>query len=343
MNGVFPAAGMYSTVTDLGRFIKVLLNGGRGPAGQVLKRETLREMWKPSAGPEDWCMFGIGFMLGSLDRHRMAGHDGQIYGFATSLDVLPDDQLGAAVVTTMDKSTGVTGRIVREALRLMLAARAHKSLPRIPATTPVGQELARRLQGSYMNDWTRTLWFDLAERDGRLFLLLTQGGYQMELRRLGDRLIVDDRMDYGTEFRLKEDGLQARLPPFERINALKPPRAPPQWAGPIGEYGEDHEVLNILEKDGKLFALIEWLEYHRLVQVSDDIFSFPDPGSFEYERATFQRDAEGYATQVSIGEIIFKRRPEVGKEKAVFYLRAPEALEDLRACIAGCRSPARTR
>ena len=97
----FPAGSLYTTVTDLARFESVLFAGGRGPSGPVVSKATLDEMWTPqfstTAKPG---RFGIGFALGKLDGHRMVGHDGAIYGFATSLDALPDDKLGAVAVAT---------------------------------------------------------------------------------------------------------------------------------------------------------------------------------------------------------------------------------------------------
>src|SRR5215469_10035495 len=39
--GLAPAGCMYSTVTDLAQFLVVLFNGGRGPNGQVIGRDTL--------------------------------------------------------------------------------------------------------------------------------------------------------------------------------------------------------------------------------------------------------------------------------------------------------------
>src|SRR5207237_284375 len=51
--GMAPAGSMYSTVTDLGRFLSVLFAGGRGPGGPILKSTTLEQMWAPQfAKPE---------------------------------------------------------------------------------------------------------------------------------------------------------------------------------------------------------------------------------------------------------------------------------------------------
>ena len=57
----------------------------------------------------------------SFDGHRRVGHDGAIYGFATTLAALPDDRLGVVVVTTLDGANAVTDRMADAALRAMLA------------------------------------------------------------------------------------------------------------------------------------------------------------------------------------------------------------------------------
>jgi len=78
----------------------------------------------------------------------------------------------------------------------------------------------------------------------------------------------------------------------------------------IGQYGWDHDVLYVLEKDGKLNALIEWFEYDPLQQQSRDVFKFPGHGLYDGESAVFTRDASGQATEVKIGAVVFKRREE---------------------------------
>src|SRR5438445_6121099 len=69
--GMAPAGSMYSTVSDLGRFLSVLFGGGEGPGGRVLKRTTLEQMWEPQfAKPGEKTGFGIGFLLSERAGHR---------------------------------------------------------------------------------------------------------------------------------------------------------------------------------------------------------------------------------------------------------------------------------
>src|SRR6516225_11896959 len=70
--GMAPAGSMYSSVTDLGRFLSVLFAEGRGPKAQILKKESLEQMWAPQflkghgqeTAPQPGASeFGIGFRI----------------------------------------------------------------------------------------------------------------------------------------------------------------------------------------------------------------------------------------------------------------------------------------
>jgi len=304
--GISPAGCMYTTVTDLGRFIKVLLAGGLGPGGQVLKPSTLEQMWTPQlTAPGQKGGFLIGFHLGDLDGHRLVGHDGAIYGFATTLTVLPEEKLGVVVVTTKDCANSVTDRIADFALRVRLAVRKGKPIPATEETQPLDPNLARTLAGQYQHDGHR---IELTESGGHLALFDSNGGYQVELRQRGGALVVDDRLAFGKTLRVQGDAIVTGDEVFSRVPVLKPPPAPSQFKGLIGEYGWDHDILYIMEKDGKLWALIEWFEFDPLEQESDLVFGFPNHGLYDGEKLIFSRDKSGRATAVTAAGVVFKRR-----------------------------------
>src|SRR5882762_563380 len=187
--GLAPAGCMYSTVTDLGQFLSVLFDGGRGAKGQVIKPETLAQMWTPQfAKPGEKTGFGIGFHISQLDSHRVIGHGGAIYGFATEVAGLPDDKLGVVTVTTADAANAVTNTIAAEALRMMMALRAGKTLPHFDTTAAVPVELVRKLAGRYGEGDDAV---DLMEQGGDLEILPVKGGFQAQLRMLENVLVVD--------------------------------------------------------------------------------------------------------------------------------------------------------
>ncbi len=336
--GIFPAGSLYTTVTDLGRFESVLFAGGRGPGGQVINKATLEEMWAPqfSTAAEPG-RFGLGFVLGKLDGHRRVGHDGAIYGFATSLAALPDDKIGAVAVSTLDCSNAVTDHIVEEALRLALAAREHKALPPVELTALIDPAQARKLAGYYGGGPGA---FELDEREGKLFMLPESGGFQREIRSLAGHLEVDDRLSYGTPVSVSGDAVQMGSNRQAAVKKVAPAPAAPPLQELVGEYGWDYDTLYVLEKDGHLEVLIEWFEYDPLKQVSRDVFQFPDYGLYDGERATFERDAHGAVTGVKIGWVEFKRRAGGNISGGVFHVRPLKPIDELRREALAAQPPA---
>lgn len=326
--GMLPAGCMYSTVLDLGKFLSMLFAGGEGERGRVLRKETLESMWKPQfASSREPGRFGIGFALGSLEGRRLVGHGGAIYGFATELAALPSEQLGVVAVTTMDSANAAMSRITNQALRLMLAAKSGKPLPQLSGTEAVPPELARRLAGRY---GTGDDAVDLVEQNGALSLLAVRGGYQMALRKSGANLIVDDRLAYGPEIRLLDNAIEINHKILNRVVPPKPAPIRKEWEGLIGEYGWDHDVLYILEKDSRLTALIEWYEYEPLQQVSRDEFLYPRRGLYDNEKLVFVRDPNGRATEVHVGAVVFKRRAIGPAEGSVFRIHPLKGIDELR-------------
>ncbi|MDQ6831460.1 MAG: serine hydrolase [Gemmatimonadota bacterium] len=315
--GMSPAGSMYSTVTDLGRFMSVLFDGG----GRVLKRETLEKMWTPqyaAAGARTG--YGIGFGIDTLGSHRRIGHGGAIYGFATELEALPDDKLGVAVVTTMDGANTVSTRIADAALRLMLAAREGGTVAAQPLTSTVPAARAHALAGHYENG---TKYVDLITEWDEL-RLRTEDGAMLSLRALGDTILVDDRLGYGPRLTFLGDRITIGGDTLARAVAAKPAPPPARWLGLIGEYGWDHDVLFIHERNGQLYALIEWFFSYPLKEIKPNVFAFPEDGLYAGEKLFFRTDAKGRGTGVVAANVMFKRRsvgPESGNQLRITPLR----------------------
>jgi CubicO group peptidase (beta-lactamase class C family)/D-alanyl-D-alanine dipeptidase len=336
--GIGPAGCLYTNVIDLGRFLSMLFARGRSPNGQVLKPETLEQMWQPQfAKPGEAGGFGLGFHVTKFEGRRLVGHGGAIYGFATELAALPDDKIGVVAVTTKDSSNAVMNHITHEALKLMLAARAGKSLPGISLTRPVDPSLARRLDGRY-GDGGKAV--DLIEHNGRLHYLPVRGGEQIEVRQAADSLILDGKLGYGMKIVAENDGLIIGKEQLHRVSMPKPASAPEKRRGLIGEYGWDHDTLYILEKDAKLTALIEWYDYYPLVEISPDVFRFPDWGLYDGETLTFHRDSHGRATEAILSNaVVFQRRRIAGEDQTSVHIEPLEPVAELRRKAIAAKPP----
>lgn len=339
--GMAPAGSMYATMPDLGRFISMLFRDGAGARGRVLKRETLRQMWVPQFAPAGATTgAGIGFGVGALDGETVVQHGGAIYGFATQLTAMPDAKLGVAVSAAKDGVNALTARIAREALRLMQAARAGKALPALEQSSVIPPALLARFTGEWVaGDSTLTI----VARDTMLEVTGSVLETQLGVRRWrGDTLVVDDGLQFGQQLWLEGDALRLGDQRFRRkmqVSTL-PPEVPLRWAGLVGEYGWDHDVLYILERDGRLHALIEWFFDYPLTEVSPDTYAFPQYGLYAGERIEFTRDGQRRATVARAAGIDFTRRSIVGEDGGVFRITPLKPVAELQAAALALLPPA---
>ncbi len=340
--GMAPAGSMYSTVLDLGRFVSALFAGGVGVGGPVVSPETLAAMWTPQfAEGGATTGFGLGFFVGDLDGRRMVRHGGAIYGFSTELAALPDERLGVVVVASLDISNAQVDRIAELALRSALAARAGAPLPPATTTQPVEPELAETLEGRYRGAGGEAA-FDLLELGRRLYLEPADGGFRVELRARGDTLVADDRLGYGRRLLVRGDGVEEPDGTrFVRTRSVLPPPPPERWEDLIGEYGWDHNVLFVLEQDGRLNALIEWVFRYPLIEEGTDRFRFPDRGLYDGESLVFERRGDGsVARAVLAGSVAFERRALPGEGAETFKIVPVRPVDELRAEARAAEPPA---
>jgi len=345
--GMAPAGSMYATMPDLARFMSALFAGGEGANGRVLQPATLQSMWTPQFAPRGARSgAGIGFGIDEVDGLRVVSHGGAIYGFATELLAAPDAKLGVAVSAAKDGMNATTSRIAAEALRLMRARRDGRSASGIDTTSPVPRALARRFAGTFVGAVAGgSTVVDVVVRDSTPFVSSGATDHRLALRRWrGDTLIADDGVSFGPRAWLEGDVLVLGTRRYSRRapeRALPPPvRA--EWRGLVGEYGWDHNVLYILEKRGRLTALIEWFFEYPLTHVGGDTYAFPKSGLYDGERLVFKRDGSGRATRVEAASVVFPRRSWVGEDGGIFRITPVKPVEQLRAEALAARPPAET-
>jgi CubicO group peptidase (beta-lactamase class C family) len=122
-----PAGSLWSTVEDLGRFMKMVFAGGAIDGNRVIGAGTLQEMLSVQNGgvPLDldtriglgWHLFDLtGLLPGGT---RAAGHTGYDTIFTSFLLVLPDLKLGVAVLCNSDEGGSAPMNIGYRAIELM--------------------------------------------------------------------------------------------------------------------------------------------------------------------------------------------------------------------------------
>lgn len=336
--GTAPAGNLYATVEDLAQFIRCLnlrgqitsqANGsGKDKSSLLLRPETIEQMFTPAKNSDGSVQnFALGFRVKKLDGHRQVGHGGAVYGCATQLELLPDQQLGVAAAAALDCANGAVEKLCEYALRLMLASRAGQPLPDYVETVDVVRDRAQAVVGLYKCD------DDLAEVDyvnSKLTLKHGSAIRQVRQVRSSGQWIIDDVTEVGLKVEPTSDGnlrIGDRL--FQRQPEKCPDAPKPRWEELIGEYGWDHDVLFILEDHGQLVALIEWFYAYPLKEISPDEYAFPDYGLYHGERLTFERNAAGKVTKAVAAGIGFQRR-DLNAAGETFKIKPLRPVEQLR-------------
>jgi CubicO group peptidase (beta-lactamase class C family) len=98
---VTPAAGsIYSTTTDMARYVAALLAGGTGEHGAILQPQTLAGMFAPHYQPDPRLPgMGLAFFRGEAGGHLVVEHEGLMPGFSSQLSLAPDDGVGVVAFT----------------------------------------------------------------------------------------------------------------------------------------------------------------------------------------------------------------------------------------------------
>ena len=339
--GTAPAGNLYSSVTDLAKFLVMLFDDGRGPSGSILKPETLRQMTAPLSDTDGKPQgFALGFHVQKLDGHVKIGHGGAVYGFATQVEALPEKKLGVAAVASLDCANGVVGRLADYALRLMVAKQDNQPLPNYRTTNPLPPERARELVGTYQHEQQTV---QITQLNGRV--LMQHGSIRSELRAARDdgQILTDDVQGFGVRVRLDDDrNLVVEDKTYRRLPDEPPADIPDRWKGLIGEYGWDHDVLYILEDNGRLVALIEWFYAYPLTEIDENEFAFPDYGLYHGEKLLFTRHDSGAATQVVAAQVKFVRREVGTRDGETFRIQPLRPIDELRESALAAKPPAET-
>lgn len=93
------ASAVWSSVNDLGRFLRMHLNGGALDGVRVLSDASTRAMQVRTGQRSNASGTGIGWAVGKMRDHRAIEHSGGMPGVSTLVRFFPDDGLGLVVLS----------------------------------------------------------------------------------------------------------------------------------------------------------------------------------------------------------------------------------------------------
>jgi CubicO group peptidase (beta-lactamase class C family) len=118
------AGSIYSTTSDMARYVAALLGGGTGDHGSILNRETLAGMFAPQYRPDPRIPgIGLAFFRDEVGGHLVVEHEGLVPGFSSQLSLAPDEGVGVVAFTNGARSASAwLGTEVSGLLRYLLGA-----------------------------------------------------------------------------------------------------------------------------------------------------------------------------------------------------------------------------
>ncbi len=257
-----PAGGLYSTVTDLSCFMRMVFAGGTFEGQVILAPDTLMEMLTPQNRGLEFDLGqpqGIGWDLTTWpgvgpEGTRMAGHGGGTPNHISRLLMLPEYKLGVVAVVNSPEGGPFLDELVPAALSMLLQAKTgesadqESSMPMAGEPVTLSAEVLHDYEGTYATQWGIV---DVSATGEGLSARVR--GQTIQLRpQSGD--IFEPRLQLLGFIPLKLGELKDQLVGFERMGGLdvvivhhlgqkiafgtriEPHAIPPAWLDRLGDY-----------------------------------------------------------------------------------------------------------
>lgn len=118
IDGIAPAGSMFSTATDMAKWLRFLLDSGKvsGRGRRLVSARNFAELFKPQQLVQRWFYptatltrphfqaYGLGWILQDYRGEFIAIHTGSIEGRSAIVGLIPDRRLGLAIFTNLDHS-----------------------------------------------------------------------------------------------------------------------------------------------------------------------------------------------------------------------------------------------
>ena len=164
---------MYSTVTDVSRFVIALMNSGRLDGAQALEPLVVEKLLAPQVRlPGDGGVsYGYGTMQFDMRGVRVVTHGGVSRGYGSTIQMVPEKKFAIVVLANRNGETLPATRN-----RAMEIAIPEAPAETEPARVTLTSEELRRYAGLYANEPER---WHVVFADGALFLKIGDSNRQL--------------------------------------------------------------------------------------------------------------------------------------------------------------------
>ncbi len=184
LQGILPSGGIYLSVLDVAKYVMFHLQKGKIDGKSLLKQEFLEKMYSfPYLEQEErGYAFGI-YSTQSMYGKKIWEHGGGGYGYFTNMAWIPDENIGAIVLTNDMGHPSSQVALSHKALGLVLKAK------NVPEEKEVPVDKLKRLQGIY--DTSRYPYTKVDYTNGKLYLH-SVNGQTRKLYTQSDTIFVDE-------------------------------------------------------------------------------------------------------------------------------------------------------
>ena len=286
-----------ATARDMGAYVQMIANQGRGPQRTLISPESFELFSKRHIKAEEFgpgASYGYGIAVDELDGNALVRHTGGMVSFMSALWV--DTKAGIGGFASVNAQQGYRpNAVVKYAIQLMRARVEGKKSPAAPAPDP---EIEVANAGDYVGVFTgKEGKLEFVREGTRLFLVRAEKKIPLQRLAAPDRVYADEPSLNRFSFafgRAKADGPVVEVSwgdAWYTASTYEGPRqfeVPEGWRSYAGHYrNEDPWVGSVrvlivkgrltldgstpLERDGELFRLrdepsnTEWIRFGEVV------------------------------------------------------------------------------
>jgi CubicO group peptidase (beta-lactamase class C family) len=123
IDAIGPAGSINSSADEMIKYVRFHIEQGKEGGKQLLSQKNSRQMQSPqmaiSSSGEDYpelgpSSYGLGLMISTYRGHKLVQHGGGIDGFISAMSWLPDDKIGAIVLSNYSGNNPVPNLVVRQ-------------------------------------------------------------------------------------------------------------------------------------------------------------------------------------------------------------------------------------
>ncbi|MCC6178751.1 MAG: serine hydrolase [Chloroflexi bacterium] len=116
--GYNPSGMLLTDAEDSGRYLATLLGGGALDGAQIISADSIQILWTPAASVDEHTAYGLGWFIRQEEGLKVVAHPGEILTMGSAYVLVPERNLGVAVLTNIDNDAKV--EIAEGIARLLL-------------------------------------------------------------------------------------------------------------------------------------------------------------------------------------------------------------------------------